>query len=154
VANANAPARLNGAATFQSAPVQLRQGRDAGLISRDVALPGGHRLELVGVSAFRVLREIGAHRLAPGFGLLGAEMVDDRAHQGQVVDVRRGAHAHASLPLGIGKLLVGLELAGLDLGFVVRDDAGAHGEAEPLAARFAKAFRNARLEQRRAHRLE
>ena len=41
VANANAPARLNGAATFQSAPARLHQGRDVGLISRDVALPRG-----------------------------------------------------------------------------------------------------------------
>ena len=41
VANANTPAQLNRGATFQSAPVRLRQGRDVGLISRDVALPGG-----------------------------------------------------------------------------------------------------------------
>jgi hypothetical protein len=56
VANANAPTRLNGAATFQSAPVQLRQGRDVGLISRDVALPGAEARSYGGQNWFNVER--------------------------------------------------------------------------------------------------
>jgi hypothetical protein len=39
-AGANAPTRLTQGGTFQSAPVRLRQGHDAGIVSRDVALPG------------------------------------------------------------------------------------------------------------------
>ena len=38
-AGGNAPTLLNRGATFQSAQVQLRHGRDAGLVSRNVALP-------------------------------------------------------------------------------------------------------------------
>ena len=45
-----------GVATFQSAPVQLRQGRDVGPISRDVALPGAEVRSHGGQDWFNVER--------------------------------------------------------------------------------------------------
>ena len=55
-ADANAPARLNRATTFQSAPVRLHQGRDVGLTSRDAARPSGEARSYGGQDWFNAER--------------------------------------------------------------------------------------------------
>ncbi len=60
VAGGNAPTQLNQGqapgAAFQSAPVRLRQGRNVGVISRDVALPSGEARSYGSQDWFDVVR--------------------------------------------------------------------------------------------------
>src|SRR3546814_1173084 len=60
----------------------------------------------------------------------------------------------SALPLRISEILVGLDLAGLDLGLVVVDEARPGREAEPQAVRVPQALGNRLVQQLRLHRLE
>src|SRR3546814_9400795 len=75
--------------------------------------------DLVGGAAHRLAGEVVDHPLRPLLGARLAVRLDDRAEQRLVVDVGAAADADLALPLRISEILVGLDLAGLDLGFVV-----------------------------------
>src|SRR3546814_15463660 len=59
----------------------------------------------------------------------------------------------SALPLRISEILVGLDLAGLDLGLVVVDEARPGREAEPQAVRVPQALGTRLVQQLRLHRL-
>ena len=117
--------------------------------NRDVALAGRDRLQLVRVATPRLVGEVRAHALRPGLGLLLAQVIDERAHQREVVDAGGRAHANAPVPFRVGEILVRLEFSGPDLCLVVGDDPGARRKAEPLAAGLAQVFGNSLLQRGR-----
>ena len=68
-----------------------------GVRHRDVAGARNEALELVGVAALRRAGEVRLHALGPALGAVLAVVLDDRAHQRQVVDVGRRADADLAL---------------------------------------------------------
>ena len=94
-------------------------------------------LNLRPVIALRLARQICLNALGPGGGALGTLGDDDRGQQGDIIDMLARTNADPALHLGIGQILIGGHLAGLDpvLGGV--DDPGAHGQTKPVTVGMA-----------------
>ncbi len=124
-----------------------------GVRDRDVALARHHRLDLVAVAALRRAGEVGEQPLGPGLRRLLAVVGDDRGHQRQVVDVRRGADADLALVGRIGQRLVGLRRARHPV-LGVEDHPRALRQAVPVAVRVPKVLGDALGQHLRMHRLQ
>ena len=69
-------------------------------------------------------------------------MLDHRSHQGEHVDVGAGPRADHVVPLGIGEILVGRELGGIDAFLVIEDHTGALGQSEPVSLGMPQVLRD------------
>ena len=76
-----------------------------GVRHRDAALAGRHRLDLVGVAALRLAREVRDDALRPGLRLRFADVRDLRGDQRQVVRMAARARADLALVHRIGERL-------------------------------------------------
>ncbi len=110
---------------------------------RDRALAGGNRLDLAGIAALRRPREIRHDAARPGFRRILAQPVDQFAHQGEIVDIRAGAHADFALEIRAGEVGILIHLFRLHTGRIIDNHAQPFGQTIPIMVGIAEMFGNA-----------